>query len=110
MRVYGELKRSLGDIISTPEAKQIYVGSFWDRELKVTVNQDSFLDDEKQLLQEIKELPSNSITRKTNEFIKRIQKVKINAYIINYLREEVAKVFWRADREKRQREVSASNL
>lgn len=86
MRVYGALMWSLGKIVSTPEVPRVYICSFYNH----TPSQDycaNLIDVERSdLINELRQLPMNSTTRKVNDLIKRARLARVHALIINHLR------------------------
>lgn len=93
MRVYGALMWSLGKILNTPEVARVYIGSFWDQQLKNESNRRLFEDEEQDLFRDIQSLPRNSALRKLNDLIKRARLAKAHAYIISFLRDEMPVLF-----------------
>lgn len=89
MRVYGALLWSLGKTMSSPEVTRVYVGSFWEENLKNMDNADLFEMEEKDLMKDLAVLPRQSAVRKINELVKRIRKVKTLSYIIGYLKSQM---------------------
>lgn len=89
MRVYGALLWSLGKTMTSPEVVKVYVGSFWDEELKGLDNADLFEMEERDLMKDLAILPRQSSVRKINELVKRIRKVRVLAYIIGYLKSQM---------------------
>lgn len=89
MRVYGALMWSLGKVIKSPEVLRVYIGSFWDQPLLFEDNSQLFEMEEKDLMRDLRDLPRNSAVRKINELVKRVRLVKVHAYIISYLREQM---------------------
>mmetsp|Transcript_10070 Transcript_10070/g.14205 ORF Transcript_10070/g.14205 Transcript_10070/m.14205 type:complete len:561 (-) Transcript_10070:92-1774(-) len=89
MRVYGALMWSMGKIIKTPEVLRVYVGSFWDEPLMYDDNAALFDMEERDLMNDLRELPRNSAVRKINELVKRCRLAKVHAYIIGHLREKM---------------------
>lgn len=89
MRVYGALLWSLGKTMSSPEVARVYVGSFWEENLKNMDNADLFEMEEKDLMKDLAVLPRQSAVRKINELVKRIRKVKTLSYIIGYLKSQM---------------------
>eukprot|EP00903_Cladosiphon_okamuranus_P005964 g5888.t1 len=89
MRVYGALMWSMGKIIRTPEVLRVYVGSFWDEPLMYDDNAALFDMEERDLMNDLRELPRNSAVRKINELVKRCRLAKVHAYIIGYLRAQM---------------------
>ncbi|TFJ82953.1 hypothetical protein NSK_005726 [Nannochloropsis salina CCMP1776] len=89
MRVYGALMWSMGKVMKTPEVLRVYVGSFWDHPLMYRENKELFEMEEKDLMKDLKDLPRNSAMRKINELVKRTRLLRVHAYIIGYLKEQM---------------------
>ena len=78
MRVYGALMWSLGKILNTPEVTRVYVGSFWSKPLHFDSNKRLFELEEKDLFEEIQNLPHNFAMVCLNSLIKRAKLAKVN--------------------------------
>ncbi|CAM9837858.1 unnamed protein product, partial [Sphacelaria rigidula] len=104
MRVYGALMWSMGKIIRTPEVLRVYVGSFWDEPLMYDDNAALFDMEERDLMNDLRELPRNSAVRKINELVKRCRLAKVHAYIIGYLRSQMPSMM---GKEKVQKKLTA---
>ena len=102
MRVYGALLWSLGKTMSSPEVARVYVGSFWEENLKNMDNADLFEMEEKDLMKDLAILPRQSAVRKINELVKRIRKVKTLSYIIGYLKSQMPAMM---GKEKKQQKL-----
>ncbi|CAM9451987.1 unnamed protein product [Chrysoparadoxa australica] len=102
MRVYGALMWSIGKIIKTPEVLRVYVGSFWDEPLVYDDNTALFDMEERDLMNDLRELPRNSAVRKINELVKRCRLAKVHAYVIGYLRAQMPQMM---GKEKTQRKL-----
>jgi EH domain-containing protein 1 len=89
MRVYGALMWSIGKVVKTPEVMRVYCGSFWDQPLQCEDNATLFEMEERDLMRDLKDLPRNSTVRKINELVKRVRSVKVHAYIIGHLKEQM---------------------
>ena len=94
MRVYGALMWSLGKVMLTPEVCRVYIGSFWDGELKNKDQEELLLNEKRDLFRDIANLPQNAVMRRINELVKRARSVKVHAYIIHYLRKQMPYGFW----------------
>ncbi|PNF36007.1 EH domain-containing protein 1 [Cryptotermes secundus] len=93
MRVYGALMWSLGKILKMPEVARVYIGSFWDQQLRNDLNRRLFEDEEQDLFRDIQSLPRNAALRKLNDLIKRARLAKAHAYIISSLHQEMPMLF-----------------
>lgn len=102
MRVYGALLWSLGKTMNSPEVARVYVGSFWEEELKNMDNAELFEMEEKDLMKDLAMLPRQSAVRKINELVKRIRKVKTLSYIIGYLKGQMPAIM---GKEKKQQKL-----
>jgi GTPase SAR1 family protein len=102
MRVYGALLWSLGKTMNSPEVARVYVGSFWEEELKNMDNAELFEMEEKDLMKDLAMLPRQSAVRKINELVKRIRKVKTLSYIIGYLKGQMPAIM---GKEKKQQQL-----
>eukprot|EP00611_Tribonema_gayanum_P021406 TRINITY_DN4107_c0_g1_i1.p1 TRINITY_DN4107_c0_g1~~TRINITY_DN4107_c0_g1_i1.p1 ORF type:complete len:617 (+),score=239.25 TRINITY_DN4107_c0_g1_i1:132-1853(+) len=102
MRVYGALMWSMGKIIKTPEVLRVYVGSFWDEPLMYDDNAALFDMEERDLMNDLRDLPRNSAVRKINELVKRCRLAKVHAYIIGHLRAQMPGM---VGKEKAQRKL-----
>lgn len=56
----------------------MYVGSFWDEPLMYDDNAALFDMEERDLMNDLRELPRNSAVRKINELVKRCRLAKVN--------------------------------
>lgn len=97
MRVYGALMWSLGKVLNIPEVPRVYMGSFWDQDentqkewTESTAHQQLLVREKEDLIRELISLPQNSIMRRISELVKRARAVKVHAYIIHYLRKQIA--------------------
>jgi hypothetical protein len=77
---------SLGKVIRTPEVLRVYIGSFWDGEMKETDNLRLLKAEQQDLLADLRALPRNSTVRKINELVKRARMAKVHAHLLNHLR------------------------
>ena len=99
MRVYGALMWSLGKVLGTPEVARVYIGSFWDEELRHEVNRKLFEDEERDLFRDLHSLTSNSTLRKLNDLIKRARLVKVHSLIIGDIKSKMP-IFLGKDKKK----------
>ena len=93
MRVYGALMWSLGKVLGTPEVIRVYIGSFWDKPRQNVENQSLFEAEHDDLFIDIQRLPRSSAVRKLDELIKRARLAKVQAFILNHLRNEMPSMF-----------------
>jgi len=98
MRVYGALMWSLGKVVHTPEVMRVYIGSFWDQPYQNQDFKNLFDAEQADLLADLAALPGNGTIRKVNELVKRSRLVKVHAYIISYLREEMPAIFGKTEK------------
>lgn len=89
IRVYGALLWSLGKVIKSPEVIKIYIGSFWEEPYKNLDFEKIFNAEQEDLLNDLSSIPKNAVIRKVNELVKRSRMVKVHAYIISYLSEQM---------------------
>jgi EH domain-containing protein 3/EH domain-containing protein 1 len=111
MRVYGALMWSLGKVIQTPEVIRVYIGSFREncdggegvaRQQDNTTTTHKLLQSEEQdLLDTLKELPKNAVIRRLNDVIKRARQVKVHAYILSHLRDQMPMMFGKAAKQEK---------
>ena len=57
---------------------RVYVGSFWDEPLMYDDNEALFDMEERDLMNDLRELPRNSAVRKINELVKRCRLAKVS--------------------------------
>jgi len=67
----------------------VYVGSFWDQPLFYQDNRELFEMEEKDLMNDLRDLPRNSALRKINELVKRTRLLRVHACLIGYLKEQM---------------------
>jgi hypothetical protein len=81
MRVYGALLWSLGKVLKTPEVVRVYVLSLWDhqREGVPSLQRELLLQEEGDLLKELRDLPRNAAMAKVSDIAKRLRTVKVHA-------------------------------
>lgn len=60
-----------------PKVLRVYVGSFWDEPLMYDDNAALFDMEERDLMNDLRELPRNSAVRKINELVKRCRLAKV---------------------------------
>ncbi len=67
----------------------MFVGSFWDQQLKHDVYRKLFERELQMLFDDLQDLPKYAAVRKINDFIKRARLAKIHAYIISSLKQDM---------------------
>jgi len=100
MRVYGALMWSISKVINVPECPKVFVGSFWDQQLKHDLYRRLFEKELQYLFDDLQDLPRYAAMRKLNDFIKRARMAKVHAYIISSLREDMPKIFGKMRKKK----------
>jgi len=100
MRVYGALMWSIAKVINVPECPKVYVGSFWDQQLKHDLYRRLFEKELQAFFDDLQNLPKNAATRKLNDFIKRTRMAKVHAYIISSLKNDMPKFFGKGRKKK----------
>ena len=70
MRVYGALMWSIAKVINVPECPKVFVGSFWDQQLKHDLYRKLFERELQALFDDLQDLPKYAALRKINDFIK----------------------------------------
>jgi EH domain-containing protein 1 len=98
LRVYGALMWSLGEVLRTPEVPRVYMGSFWDQDDSNTANDwrnsnvlaELLIREKAELVRELCALPQNTIMRRVSSLVKRARAVKVHAFIIHYIRKQIA--------------------
>lgn len=101
LRVYGALLWSLSKVVQTPEVCRVYLGSFWDRPLKLEDNRSLLEREKRDLITEMTNLPQNAAIRRINELIKRARRLKVHAYIVHYLRKQMPYLIGRSEKQQR---------
>lgn len=100
MRVYGALMWSLGKVLGTPEVIRVYIGSFWDKPRHIIENQALFEAEQEDLFADVQRLPRTSAVRKLDELIKRARLAKVQAFILNQLRNEMPSLFGKQSKKE----------
>ena len=98
--ISGALMWSISKVINVPECPKIFVGSFWDQQLKHDLYRRLFEKELQCLFDDLQDLPRYAAMRKLNDFIKRARMAKIHAYIISTLREDMPKLFGKGRKKK----------
>jgi hypothetical protein len=87
--------------MTSPEVSRVYVGSFWQEQLRNMDNAELFEMEEKDLMKDLAVLPRQSAVRKINELVKRIRKVKTLAYVIGHLKAEMPTMMGKEKKQKK---------
>jgi EH domain-containing protein 1 len=85
MRVYGALMWSLARVFKFPEVVRVFVGSFWGQPYVRTDNEKLLMQEEAELLADLRSLPRNAAIRRVNEIVKRARQVRTHALILDHL-------------------------
>ena len=78
LRVYGALMWALGKVVQTPEVCRVYLGSFWEKPLKLPDNAVLLAREKADLIKELNSLPASATVRRINDLIKRARSVKVS--------------------------------
>ena len=63
MRVYGALMWSLGKVLTCPEVPRVYIGSWWDKQLRHTESRALFEREEQDLFRDFRDMPRGAALR-----------------------------------------------
>lgn len=91
---------SIAKVINVPECPKVFVGSFWDQQLKHDLYRKLFERELQALFDDLQDLPKYAALRKINDFIKRARMSKIHAYIISSLKNDMPKMFGKSKKKK----------
>jgi len=91
---------SISKVINVPECPKVFVGSFWDQQLKHDLYRRLFEKELQSLFDDLQDLPRYAAMRKLNDFIKRARMAKIHAFIISSLKSDMPKVFGKGRKKK----------
>ena len=100
MRVYGALMWSISKVINVPECPKVFVGSFWDQQLKHDLYRKLFEKELQLLFDDLQDLPKYAAIRKINDFIKRARMAKIHAFIISSLKADMPRLIGKSRKKK----------
>ncbi|GAB5370589.1 hypothetical protein AAMO2058_001506200 [Amorphochlora amoebiformis] len=100
MRVYGAMMWSLGRVIDSPESLRVYVGSFWEKPMKKRQFHRFMLEERKELLDDLRELPRHSTLRKINQLVRRCRYFKVHLTILRTLRFQLQYVMFKEAKQK----------
>lgn len=100
MRVYGALMWSISKVLTVPECPKVFVGSFWDQQLKHDVYRRLFERELQSLFDDLQDLPRYAAMRKINDFIKRARMAKVHAFIVSSLKNDMPRFFGKARKKK----------
>eukprot|EP00588_Corethron_pennatum_P018792 CAMPEP_0194309236 /NCGR_PEP_ID=MMETSP0171-20130528/6210_1 /TAXON_ID=218684 /ORGANISM="Corethron pennatum, Strain L29A3" /LENGTH=521 /DNA_ID=CAMNT_0039062305 /DNA_START=277 /DNA_END=1845 /DNA_ORIENTATION=- len=89
VRVYGSLMWSMGKILGSPEVVRVYTGSYWGGACGHKQFLKMFEADEQLLVGELKDLPNTASSRRVNELVRRVRKVKVHVALLTYLRAQM---------------------
>lgn len=100
MRVYGALMWSIAKVINVPECPKVFVGSFWDQQLKHDLYRRLFEKELQCLFDDLQDLPKYAAIRKINDIIKRARMAKIHAFIISSLKADMPRFIGKNKKKK----------
>ena len=63
MRVYGALMWSLGKVLTCPEVPRVYIGSWWDKQLRHVEMRSLFEREEQDLFRDFRSMPRGAALR-----------------------------------------------
>lgn len=89
VRVYGALLWNVGKVLQTPEVVRVFVSSFWDEEYRYTDHKQLFDEDKQAILNELKNLPRETLLRKTHVVVARVRRVRAHYCIMAHLRSQL---------------------
>eukprot|EP00736_Rhodelphis_marinus_P007523 Rmarinus@m.1187 len=101
MRVYGALMWSLGKVFHTPEVVRVYIGSFIDQELRYKDNEELFQHEIRDLLKDLFDLQRTAAVRKVNQFLRRVNQVRLHMHVLEHLRKQMPSFMGRAAAQKK---------
>ena len=99
IRVHGGVMWGLGKIINTHEFLRLYMGSFRNEPLQHDENQKLFEKHSEELVAAIQEVSRTEILQKVDRMIKRAHMVKVHAYILGHLKNEMPLVYGHQQRQ-----------
>jgi len=85
MRVYGALMWSLGKVLTCPEVPRVFIGSWWDKQLRHVEMRSLFEKEEQDLFRDFRTMPRGAALRKLNDMIKRARLARVLALIVDEL-------------------------
>eukprot|EP00636_Phaeomonas_parva_P006397 CAMPEP_0118879696 /NCGR_PEP_ID=MMETSP1163-20130328/19432_1 /TAXON_ID=124430 /ORGANISM="Phaeomonas parva, Strain CCMP2877" /LENGTH=457 /DNA_ID=CAMNT_0006815911 /DNA_START=88 /DNA_END=1458 /DNA_ORIENTATION=+ len=101
MRVYGALMWSLGKVMGTPEVCRVYMGTFWEHPPNNPETANLLRQEMEDMMHDLWILPRMGAVRKVNEIVKRSRKLRVQACLLDYLRDQMPTLMG-AERKKRE--------
>jgi len=101
MRCYGALMWSITKVLNEAECPRVYVGSFWDKQLKNDFYKRLFDKEFKDFMKDIQSLHRNVPMRQLNDMIRRARMAKNHAYVISTLKGGMPRWFHKTERKNK---------
>eukprot|EP00928_Gymnodinium_smaydae_P061728 TRINITY_DN4574_c1_g1_i1.p1 TRINITY_DN4574_c1_g1~~TRINITY_DN4574_c1_g1_i1.p1 ORF type:complete len:750 (-),score=183.02 TRINITY_DN4574_c1_g1_i1:82-2331(-) len=100
VRVTGALMWSLGKVVNTPEVLRVYIGSFWEEQLRDVPHKSLMERDMAALMRDLHELPQQASVRRIEEMVIRVRLLRVHICLLDRLRSEMP-WFWGHAAKKR---------
>ena len=101
MRCYGALMWSITKVIHDAECPRVYIGSFWDKQLKNDFYKRLFDKEFKDFMKDIQSLHKFVPMRQINDMIRRARMAKNHAYVISTLKGGMPRWFNKTERKNK---------
>ena len=103
LRVHGALLWQLGRVLRAPEAPRVRLGAFGAAppDARAGGHAAVLAAERADLLRELGELPRHAVLRRVNDLGRRARRLKVHAYLIHHLRNQMPRLFGRDDAQAR---------
>jgi len=91
---------SLGKVVKTPEVMRVFLGSFSDQPYKNEEFRKLYEAEQRDLINDLLQLPRNAAVRKINELVKRCRLLRSHMHIITHLRSKMPWLIGKEDTQK----------
>jgi len=75
--------------LRTPEVTKVRVSSFWDEEYRCQDHRQLFDIDKQAVLEELRNLPGETMLRRTNTMVERMRRVRAHYCVLSFIRSQI---------------------